>query len=52
MANLYNFDWVPLPIMYAQIVVLGVHLYFFVCAISRQHIISAEAPNKSKVSFN
>uniref|UniRef100_A0A158Q7A3 Bestrophin homolog n=1 Tax=Elaeophora elaphi TaxID=1147741 RepID=A0A158Q7A3_9BILA len=49
MANLYNFDWVPLPIMYAQIVVLGVHLYFFVCAISRQHIISAEAPNKSKV---
>ncbi|KAK6108967.1 Bestrophin RFP-TM chloride channel family protein [Brugia pahangi] len=49
MANLYNFDWVPLPIMYAQIVVLGVHLYFFVCAISRQHILSDEAPNKSKV---
>ncbi|CAG9532521.1 unnamed protein product [Cercopithifilaria johnstoni] len=49
MANLYNFDWVPLPIMYAQIVVLAVHLYFFVCTISRQHIISDEAPNKSKV---
>ncbi|EJD74827.1 bestrophin-1, variant [Loa loa] len=49
MANLYNFDWVPLPIMYAQIVVLGVHLYFFVCAISRQHILSDDAPNKSKV---
>ncbi|KAL3986395.1 Bestrophin RFP-TM chloride channel family protein [Acanthocheilonema viteae] len=49
MANLYNFDWVPLPIMYAQIVVLGVHLYFLVCAISRQHIISDEAPNKSKI---
>uniref|UniRef100_A0A915Q6P6 Bestrophin homolog n=1 Tax=Setaria digitata TaxID=48799 RepID=A0A915Q6P6_9BILA len=28
MANLYNFDWVPLPIMYPQIVVLGVDAFF------------------------
>ncbi|VDN07156.1 unnamed protein product [Thelazia callipaeda] len=50
MANLYNFDWVPLPIMYPQTIVLAVHLYFFICSISRQHILSDEAPNKSKVS--
>lgn len=47
MLTLYTFDWVPLPIMYPQFVVLAVHLYFLVCVVSRQHIISAEAPNKS-----
>ncbi|VDK40278.1 unnamed protein product [Gongylonema pulchrum] len=51
MAMLYNFDWVPLPIMYPQLIVLAVHLYFVVCFFSRQHILSEEAPNKSVVTL-
>ncbi|VDM42588.1 unnamed protein product [Toxocara canis] len=48
MAVLCNYDWVPLPIAYPQLIVLTVHVYFLVCVISRQHILSDDAPNKSK----
>uniref|UniRef100_A0A0M3HZC9 Bestrophin homolog n=1 Tax=Ascaris lumbricoides TaxID=6252 RepID=A0A0M3HZC9_ASCLU len=48
MAILCNYDWVPLPIAYPQLIVLTVHVYFLICVISRQHILSDEAPNKSR----
>ncbi|VDK18258.1 unnamed protein product [Anisakis simplex] len=48
MAVLCNFDWVPLPIAYPQLIVLAVHIYFAICIIARQHIISEDAPNKTK----
>ncbi|WKY04446.1 hypothetical protein Q1695_005444 [Nippostrongylus brasiliensis] len=35
----FNYDWVPLPLMYPQVVCLAVHLYFLVCILSRQQII-------------
>uniref|UniRef100_A0A0R3RKH2 Bestrophin homolog n=1 Tax=Elaeophora elaphi TaxID=1147741 RepID=A0A0R3RKH2_9BILA len=47
LAILCNFDWVPLPIMYPQLIVLAVHTYFLVGAIARQYITSEEAQNKS-----
>uniref|UniRef100_A0A914RKJ4 Bestrophin homolog n=1 Tax=Parascaris equorum TaxID=6256 RepID=A0A914RKJ4_PAREQ len=40
MAILCNFDWVPLPIMYPQLIVLAVHTYFLICVLSRQFIIN------------
>ncbi|VDN54528.1 unnamed protein product [Dracunculus medinensis] len=51
MAILCNYDWVPLPIMYPQLIVLAVHLYFVVCSIARQHIISEHAPNKTAMDL-
>ncbi|GMT26098.1 hypothetical protein PFISCL1PPCAC_17395, partial [Pristionchus fissidentatus] len=38
MATLRNYDWVPLPVMYPQLVVLAVHTYFFLALISRQFV--------------
>ena len=49
MAVLCNFDWVPLPIMYPQLVVMAVHTYFIVCVFARQFVISEHAPNRTKV---
>ncbi|KAL6740085.1 hypothetical protein Aduo_013472 [Ancylostoma duodenale] len=37
----FNYDWVPLPLMYPQVVCLAVHFYFLVCLFSRQTIITA-----------
>uniref|UniRef100_A0A915Q4J4 Bestrophin homolog n=1 Tax=Setaria digitata TaxID=48799 RepID=A0A915Q4J4_9BILA len=45
LAILCNFDWVPLPIMYPQLIVLAVHTYFLVGAIARQYITSEKAQN-------
>ncbi|KAK6016080.1 hypothetical protein OSTOST_18438 [Ostertagia ostertagi] len=35
----FNYDWVPLPLMYPQVVCLAVHLYFLVCILARQKIV-------------
>uniref|UniRef100_A0A0N4VJT1 Bestrophin homolog n=1 Tax=Enterobius vermicularis TaxID=51028 RepID=A0A0N4VJT1_ENTVE len=51
MAVLCNFDWVPLPIMYPQLIVMAVHTYFIVCVFSRQFVISDLAPNKTKMDL-
>ncbi|KIH54243.1 Bestrophin [Ancylostoma duodenale] len=47
LAQLCNYDWVPIPIAYPQVVFLAVRMYFLICIISRQFIISADAHNKS-----
>lgn len=47
---LCNMDWVPIPIMYPQLVVLAVHLYFFVALFSRQYIVNDDAVNETPVS--
>ncbi|KAI6187466.1 Bestrophin domain containing protein [Aphelenchoides besseyi] len=39
LAKLLKFDWIPLPLIYPQTVFLSVRLYFFICLISRQHIV-------------
>ncbi|RCN25182.1 hypothetical protein ANCCAN_29107 [Ancylostoma caninum] len=50
LALLCNFDWVPIPIAYTQVVFLAVRVYFLICLVSRQYIIGANAANKSIVS--
>jgi hypothetical protein len=35
---LLNFDWVPVPLAYSQVVFLAVRLYFFICIFARQNI--------------
>ncbi|WKY06536.1 hypothetical protein Q1695_006596 [Nippostrongylus brasiliensis] len=51
LALLCNFDWVPIPIAYPQVVFLAVRVYFVICLISRQYIISDGAVNKSVIDL-
>ncbi|CAJ0603445.1 unnamed protein product [Cylicocyclus nassatus] len=37
-----NHDWVPLPLMYPQVVCLTVHLYFVFCVLYRQSTVEAK----------
>uniref|UniRef100_A0A0R3S180 Bestrophin homolog n=1 Tax=Elaeophora elaphi TaxID=1147741 RepID=A0A0R3S180_9BILA len=49
---LCNYDWVPIPLAYPQLVFLAVYVYFAICLISRQFIITErDAPNKSNVDL-
>ncbi|ETN86691.1 hypothetical protein NECAME_05867 [Necator americanus] len=43
LALLCNFDWVPVPIAYPQVVFLAVRSYFTLCLVSRQFIIGEKA---------
>lgn len=43
--TLTNYDWVPIPIMYPQLVFLAVHLFFFIALFSRQF-----EPSETQVS--
>ncbi|KAH7716442.1 Protein BEST-24 [Aphelenchoides avenae] len=45
--NLCNYDWVPIPLAYPQVVFLVVRLYFIGCLISRQYIITENVENTS-----
>ncbi|CAB3408540.1 unnamed protein product [Caenorhabditis bovis] len=38
MALLCNFDWVPIPLAYPQVIFVAVRFYFFMCLFSRQHL--------------
>uniref|UniRef100_A0A1I7YDV9 Bestrophin homolog n=1 Tax=Steinernema glaseri TaxID=37863 RepID=A0A1I7YDV9_9BILA len=49
LGQLCNYDWVPVPLAYPQVVFLAVRMYFLICLISRQFIISPNAPNRSVV---
>ncbi|CAI4228479.1 unnamed protein product [Auanema sp. JU1783] len=35
----FNYDWVPMPLMYPQVVCLAVHLHFMVALIAKQYIV-------------
>uniref|UniRef100_A0A915AEA8 Bestrophin homolog n=2 Tax=Parascaris univalens TaxID=6257 RepID=A0A915AEA8_PARUN len=49
---LCNYDWVPIPLAYPQLVFLAVYVYFALCLISRQFIITErDAPNKSTIDL-
>ncbi|KAK0398127.1 hypothetical protein QR680_002439 [Steinernema hermaphroditum] len=49
LGQLCNYDWVPVPLAYPQVVFLAVRVYFLICLVSRQFIISPNAPNRSAV---
>lgn len=48
--TLLNYDMVPIPLAYPQVVFLAVRVYFIFCLISRQFIIN-DVPHKSQVSL-
>ncbi|KAK6114140.1 Bestrophin RFP-TM chloride channel family protein, partial [Brugia pahangi] len=37
---LCNYDWVPIPLVYSQVVFLAVYVHFLICLISQQFIIT------------
>uniref|UniRef100_A0AC34RNM6 Bestrophin homolog n=1 Tax=Panagrolaimus sp. JU765 TaxID=591449 RepID=A0AC34RNM6_9BILA len=45
---LLNYDWVPVPLAYPQVVFLAVRVYFILTLISRQYIIAEDDPHYSK----
>uniref|UniRef100_A0A7E4UZX2 Bestrophin homolog n=1 Tax=Panagrellus redivivus TaxID=6233 RepID=A0A7E4UZX2_PANRE len=45
--TLCNYDWVPVPLAYPQVVFLAVRVYFVICLIGRQYIITEGATNKT-----
>ncbi|KAK6044113.1 hypothetical protein COOONC_18382 [Cooperia oncophora] len=51
LAQLCQYDWVPIPIAYPQVVFLAVRVYFVICTVSRQFILSEDAKNRSAVSL-
>ncbi|KAJ1348002.1 hypothetical protein KIN20_003210 [Parelaphostrongylus tenuis] len=51
LAQLCNYDWVPIPIAYTQVVFLAVRAYFLICLVSRQYIPTDEASNKSVIDL-
>uniref|UniRef100_A0A8R1Y218 Bestrophin homolog n=1 Tax=Onchocerca volvulus TaxID=6282 RepID=A0A8R1Y218_ONCVO len=35
--TLINYDWVPLPLVYPQLITISIYFYFIVCLFARQH---------------
>ncbi|KAI1711792.1 bestrophin, RFP-TM, chloride channel domain-containing protein [Ditylenchus destructor] len=48
---LCNYDWVPVPLAYPQVVFLAVRVYFLLCLVSRQFIITENVDNYSLVDY-
>ncbi|KAE9421810.1 hypothetical protein Angca_003073, partial [Angiostrongylus cantonensis] len=52
LAQLCNFDWVPIPLVYPQVVFLAVRSYFFLCLIARQSVlIDGEPPKDNNPAY-
>lgn len=53
LAQLSNFDWVPIPLVYPQVVFLAVRSYFFLCLIARQSVLidGSKPEQESMVRF-
>ncbi|KAJ1345480.1 hypothetical protein KIN20_000026 [Parelaphostrongylus tenuis] len=52
LAQLCNFDWVPIPLVYPQVVFLAVRSYFFLCLIARQSVlIDGESPKDNNPAY-
>lgn len=42
LATLCKYDWVPVPLVYPQLILVAVRLYFFICLFSRQFLRDSE----------
>ncbi|XGW25911.1 hypothetical protein V3C99_006930 [Haemonchus contortus] len=51
LALLCNFDWVPVPISYPQVVFLAVRSYFVLCLVCRQFLVGNEGENRDDIEF-
>ncbi|KAI1718443.1 bestrophin, RFP-TM, chloride channel domain-containing protein [Ditylenchus destructor] len=45
--TLCNYDWVPVPIAYPQVVFLTIRVYFLICCISRQFMINESSKHRN-----
>uniref|UniRef100_A0A8R1DSW9 Bestrophin homolog n=2 Tax=Caenorhabditis japonica TaxID=281687 RepID=A0A8R1DSW9_CAEJA len=48
---IWTYDWVPLPLMYPQLVFMAVHCYYLVCLVSRQFVINTDAPMTTEIDL-
>uniref|UniRef100_A0A8R1J0X7 Bestrophin homolog n=2 Tax=Caenorhabditis japonica TaxID=281687 RepID=A0A8R1J0X7_CAEJA len=51
METLIKFDSVPIPIAYPQVVFLAVRVYFTLCIISRQFLVSSDMRSKTQMDW-
>uniref|UniRef100_A0AC34FGZ0 Bestrophin homolog n=1 Tax=Panagrolaimus sp. ES5 TaxID=591445 RepID=A0AC34FGZ0_9BILA len=49
--TLRNYDWVPIPLAYPQVVFVVVRLYFVLCVVTRQYIINEDADNLTNIDL-
>ncbi|CAJ0562507.1 unnamed protein product, partial [Mesorhabditis spiculigera] len=49
--TLCNFDWVPIPLAYPQVVFLSVRVYFLICIVGRQFIVGQDSPNRTQIDL-
>ncbi|CAI5448403.1 unnamed protein product [Caenorhabditis angaria] len=45
LASLLKYDWVPVPLVYPQVIFLAVRIYFMICLIGRQFIVTGPNPS-------
>uniref|UniRef100_A0A914CL60 Bestrophin homolog n=1 Tax=Acrobeloides nanus TaxID=290746 RepID=A0A914CL60_9BILA len=50
-SSLLRYDWVPIPLVYAQVIFLAVRLYFIICLVSRQFIVPEHTKHKDRVDL-
>ncbi|EYC29440.1 hypothetical protein Y032_0006g2976 [Ancylostoma ceylanicum] len=51
LAVLCNYDWVPIPIAYPQVVFLAVRCYFILCLVCRQYLVGDGAPKHTPIDL-
>ncbi|CAD6197930.1 unnamed protein product [Caenorhabditis auriculariae] len=49
LASLLKYDWVPVPLVYPQVIFLAVRIYFVICLFGRQFIVTG--PNRSGIDL-
>ncbi|KAK6017207.1 hypothetical protein OSTOST_17304, partial [Ostertagia ostertagi] len=42
---LLKYDWVPVPLVYPQVIFLAVRFYFVICLFGRQFIVTGKNPS-------
>ncbi|KAK6020843.1 hypothetical protein OSTOST_13496, partial [Ostertagia ostertagi] len=45
LAALLKYDWVPVPLVYPQVIFLAVRFYFVICLFGRQFIVTGKNPS-------
>uniref|UniRef100_A0A915CQF4 Bestrophin homolog n=1 Tax=Ditylenchus dipsaci TaxID=166011 RepID=A0A915CQF4_9BILA len=51
LSSLLKYDWVPIPLLYPQIIFFSVRLYFLICLVGRQFVVRPGALHRSEVDL-
>uniref|UniRef100_A0A914PCH7 Bestrophin homolog n=2 Tax=Panagrolaimus TaxID=55784 RepID=A0A914PCH7_9BILA len=51
LATLLKFDWVPVPLIYPQLIFMSVRIYFILCLISRQFLKDSSPKNSFSLQW-